>query len=333
MSDTTTLPTPADRPDASGPEAQAPAVPAAGRPLPPRGPRTWAMILVGLVIVASGVVIGAGATVLVVRNRLIAPPLPDEQQARAIAADLRRRYALTEDQARRVQDIMARRMAAVEAIRQESHEKTTAEHDKLRVEMKEVLTPDQFQQWEDHFDSLRPPGFPPPPGQKGGPPGKGRPGKGPEFGPGEDRPMPRGQGPGPGRGPGQPMPPGGPGRGPDQDMPPDGPGKGGWRRGPGQAMPPDGSGMPGPGRGSGQAASMEAAAVKALGVVEDKPIDSGFVFIDGVYVEAPYTVSRRGRQLFINDILIYQWAEWPLMDRHVKEDPGPPLRRTPRQRP
>jgi len=69
---------------------------------------------------------------------------------------------------------------------------------------------------------------------------------------------------------------------------------------------------------------LEASAVRILGVVEGKPIDSGFIFIDGRYVEAPYTVSRRGRQLFINDILIYQWAEWPLMDRHVREDPGPP---------
>ncbi|HUT61866.1 MAG TPA: hypothetical protein VNA25_28855, partial [Phycisphaerae bacterium] len=51
---------------------------------------------------------------------------------------------------------------------------------------------------------------------------------------------------------------------------------------------------------------------------------SGFVFIDGRYVEAPYRISRRGRQVLINDIMVYQWPEWPLMDRHVKEDPGPP---------
>ena len=72
------------------------------------------------------------------------------------------------------------------------------------------------------------------------------------------------------------------------------------------------------------AADPEASALRVLGVVEGKPIDSGFVFIDGRYVEAPYTVSRRGRQIFINNILVYQYAEWPLMDRHVREDPGPP---------
>jgi len=78
------------------------------------------------------------------------------------------------------------------------------------------------------------------------------------------------------------------------------------------------------GAATAAAADLEASAIEALGVVEGKPIDSGFVFIDGRYVEAPYTVSRRGRQIFINDVLIYQWPEWPLMDRHVREDPGPP---------
>jgi len=78
------------------------------------------------------------------------------------------------------------------------------------------------------------------------------------------------------------------------------------------------------GAATAAAADLEASAIEALGVAEGKPIDTGFVFIDGRYVEAPYTVSRRGRQISINGILIYQWAEWPLMDRHVKEDPGPP---------
>jgi len=72
------------------------------------------------------------------------------------------------------------------------------------------------------------------------------------------------------------------------------------------------------------AADLEASAVKALGVVEGKPIDTGFVFFDGRYLDAPYTVSRRGRQVFINDVLVYQWHEWPPMDMHVYEDPGSP---------
>ena len=78
------------------------------------------------------------------------------------------------------------------------------------------------------------------------------------------------------------------------------------------------------GKEAAPASDPEASAIKALGVVEGKPIESGFVFIDGRYIEAPYTVSRRGRQIFINDILVWQQTEWPVADRHVPEDPGPP---------
>jgi len=78
------------------------------------------------------------------------------------------------------------------------------------------------------------------------------------------------------------------------------------------------------GAAAASATDLEASAIEALGVAEGKPIDTGFVFIDGRYVEAPYTVSRRGRQIFINDILVCQQGEWPVADRHVREDPGPP---------
>jgi len=76
--------------------------------------------------------------------------------------------------------------------------------------------------------------------------------------------------------------------------------------------------------GCSQEAARAPSALEVLGVVDGKPIDSGFLFIDGRYIEAPYTVSRRGRRVLINDIPVYEWPEWPLIDRHVREDPGPP---------
>jgi hypothetical protein len=171
----------------------------AGGPLPRRGPRTWVIVLVGLVIVASGAIIGAGTTVLVLRNRLIPPPPPGEKMASVAAEDVKDRYGLTDEQAGRVREVMTRRMEAIAAVREESREKVRAEHDKLRAEMKEILTPDQFARWETHFESLRPPGFPPPPGPPGPRPGKGR--------PGDDRPMPRGPPPGVEKGPDHALPP------------------------------------------------------------------------------------------------------------------------------
>ncbi len=68
----------------------------------------------------------------------------------------------------------------------------------------------------------------------------------------------------------------------------------------------------------------DARAIQALGVVEGKPIDTGFVFIDGRFIDAPYTVSRRGRQVFINDVLVLRDNWWPMPNLRVDEDPGPP---------
>jgi hypothetical protein len=72
------------------------------------------------------------------------------------------------------------------------------------------------------------------------------------------------------------------------------------------------------------AAALEENAVKELGVKEGDKVDSGFIFFDGRYIDAPYTVSQRGRRLFVNEVMIYQWDRWPLPDLRVYEDPGYP---------
>lgn len=48
-----------------------------------------------------------------------------------------------------------------------------------------------------------------------------------------------------------------------------------------------------------------------------QPISNGFVFVEGQYVEAPYVVSRKNLEIYINDRLIADYA--PL----VKEVPKP----------
>ena len=81
--------------------------------------------------------------------------------------------------------------------------------------------------------------------------------------------------------------------------------------------------MPGAGL-SAEPAALDESAVKELGVKEGEPVDAGFVFFDGRYIDAPYRVSRRGRHVFINDVVVFQWDRWPLPDLRVNEDPGYP---------
>jgi hypothetical protein len=194
-------------------EANAPHTPGGAAHLPQPGRQTWPLVLLGLVILVCGTAIGAGAAVLWLKDRLAGPPRPDRATPE-IVRDLRSRYDLSEDQAKRVNDIMEHRIEALEAIRREAQQKFEAEHEKLRAEMKSVLTAEQYEQWLAHFESLRdrPPG-PPPGGPTFQPPG--RPGQGGPVPPGQRpgprmRPGPSGQGPPSGQVPG----PGRPGPGP-----------------------------------------------------------------------------------------------------------------------
>lgn len=40
--------------------------------------------------------------------------------------------------------------------------------------------------------------------------------------------------------------------------------------------------------------------IEDFGVEEGKPIDSGFLFIEGRYIDAPYVVTRKGLEVFVN---------------------------------
>jgi hypothetical protein len=149
------------------------------------------------------------------------------------------RYDLNEEQARKIREIMQRRLEAIEAIRRDAQEKSEAEREKLRDEMKTVLTPEQYTRWLERFEELG--ARRGPPGGPGGGPGQGRPGMG-----GRPYPSPLPGYPPPKQGPGG-VRPGGPGGGPGQDFgpgnPPPLPGQG---RGPGQEggpmrpLPPEG---------------------------------------------------------------------------------------------
>ena len=77
---------------------------------------------------------------------------------------------------------------------------------------------------------------------------------------------------------------------------------------------------------AGKAASETPAArdwIELFGINEGKPVDSGFLFYDGRYVEAPYRVSRRGVGLYVNDSRFPGSGFWPPDDLEDK-DPGPP---------
>jgi len=64
--------------------------------------------------------------------------------------------------------------------------------------------------------------------------------------------------------------------------------------------------------------------VARLGVTEGRPVTTGFVFVDGRYLEPPYVVVRRGLQVTINGVVVHEWKRWPSPDLRVDEKPELP---------
>ncbi len=64
--------------------------------------------------------------------------------------------------------------------------------------------------------------------------------------------------------------------------------------------------------------------IEEFGTTIGEPIDSGFVFYDGRYIDAPYIVAQKGLGIFINDVMIRPPIEWPQPDLTQDTDPELP---------
>jgi hypothetical protein len=83
----------------------------------------------------------------------------------------------------------------------------------------------------------------------------------------------------------------------------------------------DGSGAP---RQEPGVATQPDLRIDEAGITAGEPIHTGFVFVDGRYLEAPYVISRRGIALFANDTMIRPPLPWPSHTRPAG-DVDPPL--------
>ena len=77
------------------------------------------------------------------------PPLPD------IVEDIQGRYNLTPEQVEKVENILGKSRETMHTVFEQFREQTEAEFQKVSLEMKEVLTPEQYERWENDFKSRR----------------------------------------------------------------------------------------------------------------------------------------------------------------------------------
>jgi len=138
-------------------------------------------IVVAAVILASGIGIGIGGTILSLKDRIIRtpvgdpmPPRPPEWLIDRWRADL----SLTDEQVQQIKDMFGQRMAAARKQWETMMELQRKEREEFVASMKSILTPEQFTKWHEefkqHMDHLGPRGSRGP-GGPGGPDRKGRP--------------------------------------------------------------------------------------------------------------------------------------------------------------
>ena len=108
--------------------------------------------LLGMIILICGIIIGASITFLCFKDRIV---WDRSRNASSIAGELQSKYDLTEQQAQQVQEIFTKRMEARQGLVEEMDQRMSAEREKLVIEMKEVLTPEQFSKWKEEFDAKK----------------------------------------------------------------------------------------------------------------------------------------------------------------------------------
>jgi len=166
-------------------------------PIPPR--QILAQVIVGAVILVSGIAIGSGGTILALKDRIIPTTRsqtgavrvpardPNEIKKRAdwIADQWEKDYGLSEEQTRRARELLSKEFTTTEKLREDTRKVEQAQREKFVLAVKAILTAEQFTRWEADFRRMveHMQRFDPRRGGRGGPPGERR----PDWRP--DRPM------------------------------------------------------------------------------------------------------------------------------------------------
>jgi len=133
-------------------------------PLPLRHPpldrrQLLLQVSVGVVILVSGVGIGAGSTILLLQDRIVwqPPPRPTDRRGERgprppdFVTELRTKYSLSDEQVQKVRDLFAARFEAGRARWEQLRKIEADEREQLVTNMKGILTPEQFEPWHAEY--------------------------------------------------------------------------------------------------------------------------------------------------------------------------------------
>ncbi len=122
---------------------------------PARRRRIWVSVLLGLVIFASGVIVGGGATIVgIVHLRYKGPPSP-EKVSTWITCRLCRELKLNDEQTEQVKNILQQRITSLQAIRYRVQPEIDVQLDALEEQIGDVLDDRQREKWRKIFAQRR----------------------------------------------------------------------------------------------------------------------------------------------------------------------------------
>lgn len=116
-----------------------------------RGRQVRQLIVLGVVILASGIVIGFGATTLCFKDRIVKPKRYAGKEYLQVAKRMRADYGLSEEQSAQMKEIFKKQFEGVQSIQQESRQKMAVQRQELIANIKEALTKEQFDRWLKEF--------------------------------------------------------------------------------------------------------------------------------------------------------------------------------------
>lgn len=121
----------------------------------PKPPRAWLTLIVGGVLVLSGMVMGAGGTVLLVNDRLEQPDQAPKQFSRRLADRMTRDLGLTPEQESEIHTIFEKHQTEMHAVRKSVEQRIQDSFTTMRSEVNEILTPEQAKLWDERLREYR----------------------------------------------------------------------------------------------------------------------------------------------------------------------------------
>jgi hypothetical protein len=134
-----------------------------------RKPRRWRAFLLGIVILICGALIGSGITVIVIHKMVIHAIRHPEKAAMRITNRIQHKLGLSDEQAAKVKEIVAKRQKAMQAIRREVQPRIERELQGAKQDVAALLDPQKARQWREWFDYMRKTWIPGPPPEPKGP--------------------------------------------------------------------------------------------------------------------------------------------------------------------